>query len=289
MNFIRERELLYGDKALLSVYGPMIAYICTHNRHFADPLLQNMAVVALCKLMCVSSDFCETYLQLLFTILEKSNDPIIKSNIIIGLGDMAICFNSLIDQNISYLYNRLSDNNLSVKKNALMVTTFLILNGMIKVKGQISEMAKCLVDPEKKISDLAKLFFTELSTKDNAVYNNLPDVISNLSHPEIGVCEEKFKMILKFLLEFIKKEKQTESISDKLCHRFKNASSPRQWRDIAYCLSLLNFSGEKSLKKLAENLVHYQDKLYEPSVYKYFVDILCKESFFFVFFLIETC
>lgn len=46
---------------------------------------------------------------------------------------------------------------------------------MIKVKGQLGEMAKCLEDQDPRISDLAKLFFTELSTKDNAIYNNLPD------------------------------------------------------------------------------------------------------------------
>lgn len=118
---------------------------------------------------------------------------------------MAVCFNSLIDQNILYLYNRLNDTDLNVKKNTLMVLTHLILNGMVKVKGQISEMAKCLEEEEQRISDLAKLFFTELSTKDNAVYNNLPDIISNLSNKDTGVDEEKFKNIMKFLFEFIKK------------------------------------------------------------------------------------
>jgi condensin complex subunit 1 len=56
-----------------------------------------------------------------------------------------------------------------------MVLTHLILNGMIKVKGQLGEMAKCIEDSETRISDLAKMFFKELSTKDNAIYNNLPD------------------------------------------------------------------------------------------------------------------
>jgi len=56
-----------------------------------------------------------------------------------------------------------------------MVLTHLILNGMIKVKGQLGEMAKCVEDPETRIADLAKLFFKELSGKDNAIYNNLPD------------------------------------------------------------------------------------------------------------------
>ena len=93
----------------------------------------------------------------------------------IALGDVAVSFSNIIDENSNELYKGLSDRNLVVKKNTLMVLTHLILNGMIKVKGQLGEMAKCLEDPDERIADLAKLFFSELSTKDNAIYNNLPD------------------------------------------------------------------------------------------------------------------
>ena len=84
-------------------------------------------------------------------------------------------FSTIIDENSNELYKGLKDDKLIVKKNTLMVLTHLILNGMIKVKGQLGEMAKCLEDKDPRISDLAKLFFDELSTKDNAIYNNLPD------------------------------------------------------------------------------------------------------------------
>ena len=52
-----------------------------------------------------------------------------------------------------------------MRKTAVMVLTHLILNDMVKVKGQISHMALCLVDPNPRIKDLAKLFFTEMSKK----------------------------------------------------------------------------------------------------------------------------
>ena len=39
------------------------------------------------------------------------------------------------------MYARLRDPALRVRKNALMVLTHLILNDMIKVKGQIAEIA----------------------------------------------------------------------------------------------------------------------------------------------------
>ena len=54
---------------------------------------------------------------------------------------------------------------MEVKRNSIKVLTHLILNDMIKVKGQISEMAVCLEDSSKEISNLAKLFFSELSKK----------------------------------------------------------------------------------------------------------------------------
>ncbi|KAI8927315.1 hypothetical protein BC831DRAFT_504035 [Entophlyctis helioformis] len=270
---VRERELLFSERSLLGRFGPLIAHICMHNRSFPDPLLQIMATLALCKFMCVSTQFCESHLPLLFAVLERSNDPIIRSNTIIGLGDMTISFNALIDPHISHLYNRLSDADPTVKKNTLMVLTFLILNGMVKVKGQIAEMAKCLEDPDVRISDLARLFFTELSTKDNAIYNNLPDMISNLSS---SVDEDTYRSIMRFLFEFIKKEKQSENIIEKLCVRFRNADTERQWQDIAYCLSLLSFSTDKSFKKLVDHLPFYQDKLHAEKVYKYLTEIIKK-------------
>ncbi|KAJ3090042.1 Condensin complex subunit [Quaeritorhiza haematococci] len=320
---IRERELLYGKDSLLTVYGPLVAHICRNNTHFSDPMLQTIASLALCKLMCVSSEFCDSNLQLLFTILERSTQPIIRSNIIIALGDMTVSFNSLIDANISYLYKRLNDPDSHVKKNTLMVLTHLILNGMVKVKGQISELAKCLVvggnrksgknsseeggdeedgevdsakatdedeenessskgvqtrkEEEERIQSLAKMFFAELSSKDSAsVYNNLPDIISNLSAADAGVDEEDFQKIMRFLFKFITKEKQSENIVEKLCLRFRNSTDHRHWRYIGFCLSLLNYSTEKSVKKLMEGLPHYQDKLAEPTLKKYLDSCISK-------------
>ena len=134
-----------------------------------------MATLSFSKFLCVSSSFCDANHHLLFRILETSKDANIRSNIAIALGDVAVSFSTIVDENSDELYRGLSDTDLVVKKNTLMVLTHLILNGMIKVKGQLGEMAKCLEDEEPRIADLAKLFFTDLSTKDNAIYNNLPD------------------------------------------------------------------------------------------------------------------
>lgn len=156
------------------------------------------------KLMCVSSEFCEQNLPLLITILEQSTDPITRNNLVIALGDMAVCFNHLIDENTDFLYRRLNDKAASVKRTCLMTLTFLILAGQVKVKGQLGEMAKCLEDSDKKIADLSKMFFSELATKDNAVYNHFVDMFSLLS-ADRELEEDSFKKIIKFLSSFIEK------------------------------------------------------------------------------------
>ena len=206
---IRERELLYGPNSLLANFGPLVTEICANNEAYKDRNLQAQATLCLAKLMCVSSEYCEKNLPLLITILERSTDPIVRSNAVIALGDMAVCFNHLIDENTDFLYRRLNDGDESVKRTCLMTLTFLILAGQVKVKGQLGEMAKCLEDGDKKIADLARMFFTELATKDNAVYNQFVDMFSVLTQDgplDGGVMEEEaVRRILKFLCGFIEK------------------------------------------------------------------------------------
>ncbi|KAJ6577303.1 non-SMC mitotic condensation complex subunit 1-domain-containing protein [Mycena capillaripes] len=263
--------------SLLALYGPMLVHVCGSPHKYKNRTLRAAATLSFSKFLCVSSQFCDQNHLLLFKILETSKNANIRSNIVIALGDVAVSFSSIIDENSNELYKGLSDPNLVVKKNTLMVLTHLILNGMIKVKGQLGEMAKCIEDPDTRISDLAKLFFKELSTKDNAIYNNLPDGIHqppwNRDH---AVDEETFQRTLTYIFSFIEKEKQAESIVEKLCQRFHLSEEPRQWRDIAFCLSLLPFKSERSVKKLIEGLPFYRDKLHEETVFERFTEILNK-------------
>ena len=262
MVHIRERELLYGENSLLANFGPLVTEICSNNTTYRDRNLQAAATLCMAKLMCVSSEYCETNLPLLITILERSKDPIIRSNVVIALGDMAVCFNHLIDENTDFLYRRLNDNDASVKRTCLMTLTFLILAGQVKVKGQLGEMAKCLEDSDKRIADLSRMFFTELATKDNALYNHFVDMFSLLS-AEKELEEDALRRIIKFLASFIEKvrdprdpvdrgrlmlkntqDKHAKQLADKLAARLVRCETERQWNDVAYALSLLQHKNE---------------------------------------------
>ncbi|PUU81573.1 armadillo-type protein [Tuber borchii] len=249
MGMIRERELLYGENSILSNFGPLCAEICANNISYKDRTLQAQSALCMAKLMCVSSEYCESNLPLLITVLEYSVDPITRSNAVIALGDMAVCFNHLIDENTDFLYRRLRDRDASVKRTCLMTLTFLILAGQVKVKGQLGEMAKCLEDSDKRIADLSKMFFSELATKDNAVYNHFVDMFSLLS-AEKDLSEEAFKKIIKFLATFIEKDKHAKQLADKLAARLPRCDTERQWNDVAYALSLLPHKNEEIAKTL---------------------------------------
>ncbi|CAM1503589.1 Fc.00g011800.m01.CDS01 [Cosmosporella sp. VM-42] len=251
MAHIRERELLYGPNSLLALYGPLVSEICANNTTYADKGLQAAATLCLAKLMCVSAEYCEVNLPLLITIMERSPDATVRSNAVIALGDMAVCFNHLIDENTDFLYRRLADNDASVKRTCLMTLTFLILAGQVKVKGQLGEMAKCLEDEDRRIADLAKMFFTELSTKDNAVYNHFVDMFSLLSAGG-RMDEEAFRRIVRFLLGFVEKDKHAKQLAEKLAARLGRCESERQWNDVAFALGLLQHKNEEITKIVSE-------------------------------------
>ncbi|CAK7902785.1 condensin complex subunit 1 [[Candida] anglica] len=241
--FIKERQLLYGEDALLSKFGPLVKEICSNNKLYDNEGLQRAAVLCLAKLMCVSSAYCEENLPLLITIMEKSPDPIIRCNCVLGLGDMAVCFNNLVDENTDFLYRRLADENIMVQRTCLMTVTFLILAGQVKVKGQLSSMAKCLENPDQGISDMCRLFFTELATKDNAIYNGFIDIFSGLSNDET-LSKDSMKRIVKFLVGFIEKEKHQKQLAEKLLARLIKCQDELQWNDIAYVLNAIPYKSE---------------------------------------------
>ncbi|KAL1746755.1 non-SMC mitotic condensation complex subunit 1-domain-containing protein [Schizophyllum fasciatum] len=272
---IRERELLYGEESLLALYGPILHHVCSSPHKYKNKVLRAAATLSFAKFLCVSQAFCDANLTLLLRLLETSKSANIRSNIVVALGDVAVSFNHLIDENNNHLYRGLSDSDLVVKKNTLMVLTHLIHNGMIKVKGQIGEIAKLVSDPEQRIADLAKHFFLQISSKDKTIYNNLQDIISHLSTGPRAVDEETFETTMKFIFQYVNSgERQADGLVERLCQRFRLAEDPRQWRDIALCLSLINYRGEKSVKRLIENQQLYRDKLHEPVVYERFVAIV---------------
>lgn len=251
--YIREREMLYGENSLLAKFGPMVAALGLDILDGHRSNVINIAgMLCLAKFMCVSSKYCEDNLPILMTMLDRFDDPVIRSNAVLALGDIAVSFNHIMDDNTDFLYKRLHDQTPMVQRTCLMTLTFLILAGQVKVKEQLSEMAKCLEDPDKRIADLAKMFFLELSTKDNAIYNSFIDIFSTLCADE-NVESAEFKSIFRFLAPLVDKERYIKQLSEKLHARLiRTDIDKRTWDYTAFVLNLLPHKNEEYAKVIAD-------------------------------------
>lgn len=250
--YIREREMLYGENSILAKFGPMVSAL---GRDILDgrrsKLINITGMLCLAKFMCVSARYCEDNLPILMTMLDRFSDPTIRSNAVLALGDIAVSFNHIMDDNTEFLYRRLHDQTPMVQRTCLMTLTFLILAGQVKVKEQLGEMAKCLEDPDRRIADLARMFFLELSTKDNAIYNSFIDMFSALSADE-NLEGTAFKSIFKFLTPLVDKERYVKQLADKLHARLLRCDAKPQWDATAYVLNLFPHKNDEFTKTVAE-------------------------------------
>jgi len=89
-----------------------------------DNGLQAASTLALGKFMCVSctfplaliftltnvyqADFCDAQLPLFLAIMERSKNPIIRSNAVIALGDMVLLFFPLILMSLDSLFQSIN-------------------------------------------------------------------------------------------------------------------------------------------------------------------------------------
>eukprot|EP00529_Nitzschia_sp_RCC80_P008048 CAMPEP_0113491348 /NCGR_PEP_ID=MMETSP0014_2-20120614/27510_1 /TAXON_ID=2857 /ORGANISM="Nitzschia sp." /LENGTH=1390 /DNA_ID=CAMNT_0000385137 /DNA_START=55 /DNA_END=4227 /DNA_ORIENTATION=- /assembly_acc=CAM_ASM_000159 len=272
---IAEKEIVC--RGLLSVFGPLLArVVANEGDKYSSEILRQTSTLALCKFMCVSSSFCEQHLPVIFTALANapSEDVVLRANTVIALGDLAFRFPNEVEPYTPRLYACLRDSSTKVRRHTLMVLTHLILNDMVKVKGQVCEIALCLHDPDQRIQDTSRLLFHELSRRsNNPVYNLLPDIISQLSHAEIS--KDDFRGILAFLLGYIKKDRQNDMLLEKLFQRLPKCSSISQVADITYCMTQLKVN-EKSIKTLSDNYKQYKDSLSDDEVKKHITTLIGK-------------
>ncbi len=276
---IAEKEIV--GRGLLSVFGPIIVrVVANEGNKFNCDVLRQTSTLALCKFMCVSCTFCEKHLSVIFAALANApvEDTVLRANTVIALGDLAFRFPNEVEPYTPRMYACLRDSSTKVRRHTLMVLTHLILNDMVKVKGQVCEIALCLRDEDQRIRDTARLLFHELSKRsNNPVYNLLPDIISQLS--QIKLQQEDFRSIMSFLLGYIKKERQNETLIDKLCQRFPKCATINQKADIAYCMAQLKVN-ERSVKTLVDHFKLYKDSLIDEEVKRHFFAIISKAKKF---------
>lgn len=149
-----------------------------------------------------------------------------------------------------------------------MVITHLILNDMLKLRGEIVDICRLLDDEDERIRDQVKLFLHELHSKGgHIIYNLFPKAITRLSKEFESIPVFEFENMARNLITYIKADKQIETLVEKLCQKLKHSPSPVEWRNTAFCLSQLKIT-EKILSKLLELYDSYKERLLQSKEVK---------------------
>ncbi|CAM9418198.1 unnamed protein product [Choristocarpus tenellus] len=199
----------------------------------------------------------------------------------VSLGDLAFRFPNEVEPWNDRIYARLRDGTARVRANAIMVLTHLILNDMVKVKGQVSELAACIVDKEPRIQHMAKHFFSEYSKRGaNLIYNVLPDIVGRLSQ-DADVSPDDFKTIVGFLFKFLEKGKSqlADALIEKLCKRLGESEGCHQMRAVSFCISITRVT-DKGLAKVTELVAVFKHTLHDKDVYENFMALLSRAKAF---------
>ncbi|XP_026482950.1 condensin complex subunit 1-like [Ctenocephalides felis] len=272
VNDIMEKELLQ-EPAAFSYVLPFVKDILEHRNKFDDDDLEVDASGALMSFMCISSEACRQNIQLLMTVLRHSKFPVVKTNIIVGFADLLFRFPTVVEPWELYVFERLKDDNSEVKKIGLKFICQLILTNIMRPKSYISDIALFLVDEDDALKTLAEHFFKEMSTKDQNLYNALPDIISKMTDPAMNLVEAKFQKIMKSILSYISKDRHMDGLVQKLCLRLQIATDTAQICNLAFCLSILNYT-LKSIQVLIDNFEIFRTHLNIPEVYTVFKNIV---------------
>lgn len=128
INHVCETEVVTGD-TILKKLSRLVINICTNPQKYSDKRLQSSASISLTKLMIISSAFCEEHLPLVFTMMEKSHEPQIRSNLIYAVGDLANRFPNLLEPWTKHLYARsvLNQNMMTCKSLCFLIIICLVI------------------------------------------------------------------------------------------------------------------------------------------------------------------
>jgi len=257
---IAEQRLLYGTKSLLDRVKPLIFGGLLNPGLREEPILRRVAAISLCKYMTVSKRFCEEHLQLLFSVLfPKTNsssilgatqeedpaatqggkmavlfeDLTLRTTLLVSVGDLLFRHPNVVEPWSDRLYSALGNGggtaqgNVELRLTALLVLTHLVLNDMLKPRSVLLVRALWLTAcPHEPTARVARILFQELSKRTSSViYNLLPMIIAGIpEHQSAAGVAGSSEDRVKFVMQFIEKEKHIEGLIEKLTVRLEQAA-----------------------------------------------------------------
>ena len=255
-------------KNLIAKYVPIIKTIaittlkCKSEELENNMLLYKSAIMSYCKLMLINQDFCKNNIQFIFDLLNNDIIPSdLKLNVCLSFGDLVNRFPNIMITEVSKFFEGLHSPHKEVVKYTLTVISHLVLNDMLKMKGEVVDICMLLDHKDPSIRSHVQTFFNEINNKgNNVIYNIIPKALARLSNEFKSLEYSKFKTIAITLLKYVDKEKHIEGLMDKLFVKLKNSTDNLEWRNNTFVLSELNYNTEKILVKFLQSYSEIIDK-----------------------------
>ena len=255
-------------KHLIAKFVPMIVTIakntlkCKYEELEKNILLYKSAIISFCKLMLINQDFCQNNLSFIFDLLNNDTIPSdLKLNVCLSFGDLVNRFPNILISEVNKFFDGLHSPSTDVVKYTLTVISHLVLNDMLKLKGEVVDICMLLDHKDPSIRSHVQIFFSEINNKgNNVIYNIIPKALARLSNEYKSLEYSKFKTIAITLLKYVDKEKYIEGLMDKIFAKLKNSTDNIEWRNNTFVLSELNYNTEKILTKFLTSYSEIKEK-----------------------------
>ena len=172
---ISNNQILYDNMigSILPLLQKIVRQLLQHKGDLsANPIntaLAHCCVATLFKFAAVSVKFCQESIDTIMDLISRDIDPALVVKSLMGIGDLIKRFPQVVEPFCQRLFATLDSPHKSVKKMSMIIITHLILNDMLKIKGEIVDIITKLADEDIEIRKFTELFMAQLHKKDPMV------------------------------------------------------------------------------------------------------------------------
>jgi condensin complex subunit 1 len=172
---IRENQILYDSilATILPIVKSIVEKISKAKNNLSssnlNTTLAHTCIITMFKFATVSYKFCNDNIPMLIELISKDMDPALVIKSLMGLSDLIKRFPQVVEPFSQRLFETLESKHRNVKKVSMIIITHLILNDMLKIKGEIVDIIMKLADEDIEIRKFTELFMMQLHKKDAMV------------------------------------------------------------------------------------------------------------------------
>ena len=161
--------------------------------------LQSLVVVSLGKMCLQHEDQAKKIIPAFGNLLDGSQDPAMKNNIMYALTDMCVRYASLVDPLLPQMTACLKDKYPSVRRTTLILLIHLLQEDYLKIRGNgkfFFRIIQTLLDPSSEIRHLTTFYIQQRMLKRNTkiMYSNFVESIFHFNDYQDHSSFNKFSV-----------------------------------------------------------------------------------------------